>query len=198
MRIVLATRNPGKMREMRALLEALPVDLLSAGDLDGVPNIIEDAGTLEGNAQKKAETLHRLTGLPSLADDTGLEVAALDGEPGVHSARFAGPDASDADNRRKLLAALEGVKNRSARFRTVIAYVDPDGAHYFEGLCPGTITTEERGTEGFGYDPIFQPDESEQTFSELPPEEKNRISHRGRALREFEAFLRDRLGNRAD
>lgn len=193
MKIVLATRNPGKVREMRALLSALPVELISAAEIENAPEIEEDAETLEGNARKKASSLNRATGLPSLADDTGLEVDALGGDPGVHSARFAGSDATDADNRRKLLEALEGVKERSARFRTVIAFVDQEGMHYFEGLCRGKIITEERGHGGFGYDPIFQPEESDKTFSELSPEEKNKVSHRGRALREFESYLRARL-----
>lgn len=193
MKIVLATRNPGKIREMRTLLEDLPVELLSIDDLEDIPQIDEDADTLEGNALKKAETLHRVTGLPSLADDTGLEVEALEGRPGVHSARFAGAGATDAANRRHLLASLDGTKDRSARFRTVIAYLDEDGMHYFEGLCRGTIISEERGSGGFGYDPIFQPEESERTFAELSAEEKNAISHRGRALREFISYLRGRI-----
>ena len=195
MKILLATRNPGKVREMRALLDDLPVDLVTTEDLESVPEIEEDEDTLEGNARKKAETLFHLTNLPSLADDTGLEVEALDGEPGVFSARFAGPKASDADNRSLLLEKLGDVKNRSARFRTVIAYIDDKGLHYFEGICPGKITKEERGTGGFGYDSIFVPDSSEKTFSELSPQEKNEVSHRGRALRELESYLRDRLKN---
>lgn len=193
MRILLATRNPGKVREMRELLSDLPVGLITTDELESAPAIEEDAETLEGNARKKAETLYRLTNLPSLADDTGLEVEALEGAPGVHSARFAGEDATDVENRRLLLERLDGVKDRSARFRTVIAYVDDKGLHYFEGICSGTIAKEERGTGGFGYDSIFIPEASDRTFSELSPEEKNRVSHRGRALREFESYLRDRL-----
>lgn len=178
---------------MRELLSDLPVGLITTDELESAPAIEEDAETLEGNARKKAETLYRLTNLPSLADDTGLEVEALEGAPGVHSARFAGEDATDVENRRLLLERLDGVKDRSARFRTVIAYVDDKGLHYFEGICSGTIAKEERGTGGFGYDSIFIPEASDRTFSELSPEEKNRVSHRGRALREFESYLRDRL-----
>lgn len=180
---------------MRDLLRELPADLVSVDMLEDVPHIEEDAETLEGNARKKAQTLYRHTNAASLADDTGLEVEALEGRPGVHSARFAGPEAGDEENRRLLLEMLEGIKNRAARFRTVIAYVDRDGMHYFEGICRGTIISEERGSGGFGYDPIFVPEGSEKTFSELSAEEKNAVSHRGRALREFESYLRDRLQN---
>lgn len=193
MKIILATRNPGKIQEMRQLLAGLPVDLISAADLETAPDVAESADTLEGNALKKAETLHRMTGLPTLADDTGLEVAALDGQPGVHSARYAGPTATDRDNREKLLRMLNGVDNRAARFRTVIAYIDDEGVHTFEGLCAGTISHEERGEGGFGYDPIFVPEGVTQTFAEMSALEKNQISHRGGALREFQAYLRERL-----
>ena len=130
-------------------------------------------------------------GIPSLADDTGLEVDALGGAPGVHSARFAGPDANDARNRRKLLDALQGHENRNARFRTVVSYVDEDGVRYFEGVCEGRIEQQERGTGGFGYDPLFTPIGETRTFAELEPDEKNALSHRGRALRAFLAFLKE-------
>lgn len=195
MKIVLATRNPGKLYEMRALLSGLPVHLISAAEVNGAPNVEEDAETLEGNAARKAQALYEYTGLPSLADDTGLEVGALGGRPGVHSARYAGERADDVANRRLLLKNLEGVENRAARFRTVVAFVDGDGTlHYFEGICSGTIIDEERGEGGFGYDPLFVPEESDLTFAELSAEEKNAVSHRGRALRPFAAYLRDRLG----
>ena len=196
MQIVLATRNPGKVAELRALLADLPVELVSAADVEGAPEVEEDAPSLEGNARKKAEALHRHTGLPALADDTGLEVDALGGAPGVHSARFAGPDAADAANRAKLLNDLSGAANRSARFRTVLAFAEGDEMQFFEGVCEGTITEVERGVGGFGYDALFQPDGKTRTFAEMPAEAKNQISHRGRALQQFATFLDDRLNER--
>lgn len=196
MRLVLATRNPGKVAELRALLADLPVELVSAAELPGVPEVEEDAPTLEGNARKKAEALHRHTGLPALADDTGLEVDALGGAPGVHSARFAGQYADDAANRARLVRELEGAAERRARFRTVLAFADTDGeVHYFEGLCSGRIIDAERGEGGFGYDPLFVPDDGpgDQTFAQMSAEAKNLISHRGAALRAFAVFLHARL-----
>ena len=195
MKIVLATRNPGKLYEMRSLLSGLPVHLISADEVNGAPLVEEDAATLEGNAARKAQALYEFTGLSSLADDTGLEVNALGGRPGVHSARYAGDRSDDAANRRLLLKNMEGVEKRDARFRTVVAFVDGDGTlHYFEGICAGTIIDEERGEGGFGYDPLFIPEGSDLTFAELSAEEKNAVSHRGRALRPFAAYLRDRFG----
>lgn len=193
MKIVLATRNRGKIKEMQELLAGLPIELIAASQLEGAPEVAEDADTLEGNARKKAEVLHEYSGLPSLADDTGLEVSALAGAPGVHSARFAGPHATDADNRRHLLDLLDGEHSRDARFRTVISFVDQDGPHHFEGICSGTIGFEEKGDLGFGYDSLFIPEGEDRTFAELPSEEKNAISHRGRALRELASYLRERL-----
>lgn len=193
MQIVLATRNAGKVAEMRALLAGLPVELLPAEAVAGAPEVEETAATLEGNAEKKARALHTHTGLPALADDTGLEVEALGGRPGVHSARYAGPEADDAANRARLRHDLAGATNRAAQFRTVIAYLDEQGLHTFEGVCRGRIIDEERGTGGFGYDALFVPEGETRTFAELSAEEKNAISHRGRALRAFAAFLRNRL-----
>ena len=193
LRIVLATRNPGKVAEMRALLAGYPVELLTVSDVEDAPVVVEDAATLEGNAVKKARALHEHTGLPALADDTGLEVEALGGRPGVHSARFAGPDADDAANRAQLLRALAGEVNRAAQFRTVVAFVEGEMLRTFEGLCRGRLLTEERGTGGFGYDPLFVPDGETQTFAELSAEAKNAISHRGRALRAFTRYLRERF-----
>lgn len=189
MRLVLATRNPGKVAELRDRLADLDVDLVSAADLDA-PAVEEDAETLRGNAEKKARALFEHAGHPALADDTGLEVDALDGRPGVRSARYAGSDAADADNRRQLLADLAGAPTRTARFRTVLAYVDTDGVNFFEGVCEGLVTTEEEGTGGFGYDPLFRPVEGDgRTFAQMPTAEKNGISHRGRALDAFTAWL---------
>lgn len=191
-RLVLGTGNPGKVDELRALLADLPIEVVAGHTLDNPPDVEEDADTLAGNAKKKANAYYSRTGLPALADDTGLEVAALDGRPGVHTARFAGPDATADDNMRMLLKMLDGVSNRRARFRTVVALIDGDGqVHTFEGVCEGTITTSPRGDGGFGYDPLFQPDGYDLTFAEMPPEAKNEISHRRRALDAVRAFLAD-------
>lgn len=191
-RLVLATQNPGKVDELRALLSDLPVTLMPASALDHPPDVVEDAETLEGNARKKADALHRHTGAPALADDTGLEVDALDGRPGVHTARFAGPDATPEDNKQHLLEALDGVQNRRARFRTVVALVGWNEApHTFEGICEGTITTVPRGDGGFGYDPLFVPRGHDRTFAEMTPDEKNDISHRRKALDAVRQFLAD-------
>jgi XTP/dITP diphosphohydrolase len=191
--IVLATRNPGKVAEMRALLAGLPVVLRPASDFREAPAVEEDAPTLEGNARKKALALHAFTGLPALADDTGLEVDALGGRPGVHAARYAGPDADDAANRRRLRRELAGAADRAARFRTVIAYAEGGDVRFFEGTCEGQILEAERGTGGFGYDALFLPTGQDATFAQLSPAAKNAISHRGRALRAFAAYLRARL-----
>lgn len=193
-RLVLATRNPGKVAELAARLDGLGVALVSAADVPGAPDVDETADTLAGNAALKARALHAHTGLPALADDTGLLVDALGGAPGVHSARYAGPDADDAANRARLLAALDslprtrsgGVADRSARFETVLALATDAGLRFFTGVCSGRIATEERGAGGFGYDALFVPDDGDgRTFAEMTREEKGRISHRGRALAAF-------------
>ena len=189
--LVLATRNAGKVAEMRDLLEDLPVRLIAAGDVEGAPEVEEDAATLAGNARKKAKALYECTGFPALADDTGLEVRALGGAPGVYSARYAGPACDATANRTKLLEELADEEDLQAQFRTVVAFVAGEEVHYFEGICSGSITREERGSEGFGYDAIFQPDGFGQTFAELPADEKNRISHRGRALEKVKLFMRE-------
>jgi len=189
-RLVLGTGNAGKVEELRALLADLSIELIPGRTLEAPPDVVEDADTLAGNAGKKAEAYRAVAGLPALADDTGLEVAALDGRPGVHTARFAGPEATPADNKRKLLAMLDGVDDRRARFRTVVALVDDaDHVHTFEGVCEGTITTTPRGDGGFGYDPLFRPESHEQTFAEMPPAAKNQISHRRKALDALRQFL---------
>lgn len=194
LRLVLATRNAGKVGEMRALLEDLPVRLISAAEIEDAPAVEEDAPDLEGNARKKATALHAHTGLPTLADDTGLEVDALGGRPGVRSARFAGPDADAVANRVRLLNEMAGMPGRAAQFRTVIALADAGGVRYFRGVCRGHLLEEERGTGGFGYDVLFVPEGEMRTFAELSKTEKNAISHRGQALRQVAAHLRERLG----
>ncbi|CAN5616695.1 RdgB/HAM1 family non-canonical purine NTP pyrophosphatase [soil metagenome] len=190
--LVLATRNPGKVAELTEMLSAVGVDVFAAADL-GAPEVVEDADSLEGNARKKAAALNCFSGLPAIADDTGLEVDALCGAPGVYSARYAGPDADDAANRKALLAALAGASNRRARFRTVLVYMEESGEEVFEGVCEGTITHAEAGTGGFGYDAIFAPDGAAgKTFAEMDSLEKGKISHRGRALRHFADFLKSK------
>ena len=188
--LVLATGNAGKVDELRALLGDLDRTLLPARELDAPLTVTEDADTLTGNAQKKARAYHDHTGHAALADDTGLEVAALDGGPGVHTARFAGADATPEDNKQKLLTVMDGVDDRRARFRTVVALIDASGtAQTFEGRCEGTIATAPRGDGGFGYDPLFRPNGYDQTFAEMPAETKNEISHRRKALDALRTFL---------
>lgn len=194
--IVVASRNPHKIEELRAIFSGLNIDIKSALDYPELVEVDEDQLTLEGNALKKARYVHENTGLPVLADDTGLEVDALDGRPGVFSARYAGEDATYEENTRKLLNELAGVDHpaRSARFRTIVAFIRSSGEeHTFEGICRGRILKEPRGEKGFGYDPVFQPEGFEQTFAELESSEKNAMSHRGRAIQEFYTWLKTHL-----
>lgn len=188
-KLLVSTRNPHKLREITAILEGSGVELVSLEAFPHAPDVIEDRDTLRGNAAKKAEELHRWTGLPAMADDTGLEVDALGGAPGVRSARFAGDDADDVANRTLLLARLQGTDDRRARFRTVVALATDQGTRFFEGACEGQIIREERGHGGFGYDPIFQPEGHDLTFAEMDDAAKNAISHRGRALAAFAAGI---------
>ena len=191
---MLASANPDKVKEIVAVLSAaLPVELLPRPD--GVPDVVEDADTLVGNARLKARALVEATGMAAVADDTGLEVDALDGAPGVYSARYAGADATYADNVAALLRALAAVEggggDRRARFRTVALVAFPDGTEVWaEGVLPGTIATTTRGANGFGYDPVFVPEGGDgRTFAEMQPAEKDAISHRGRAFRALGAAL---------
>ena len=181
-RLVCASANPDKVAEIRQILGTV-VELLPRPS--ELADVVEDADTLTGNARLKAVAICEATGEPALADDTGLEVEALGGAPGVHSARFAGENPSYEDNRVRLLREMEGETNRRAAFRTVAIVVRPDGTDTIaEGVCPGVITTSERGSGGFGYDSVFQPDEGGgATFAEMVTAEKNVISHRGRAFR---------------
>lgn len=187
--LFLASANRHKVEELKTMLEPLNYKLKSVLDHSGVDAVEEDQATLEGNALKKARFWHQHTGLPALADDTGLEVAALDGAPGVISARYAGETATYEDNVVKLLDKMKGQTNRKARFRTVIALVD-DTEQLFEGVCEGEILGHPRGEGGFGYDPVFQPDGYKETFAELSLMEKNSISHRGKALQRAVEYLR--------
>lgn len=189
-RIFLASGNRHKIEELEQLLHPLGIGLTSALD-SSKKEVEEDQPDLRGNALKKAEFWFAETGIPSLADDTGLEVDVLNGAPGVFSARYAGEDASYSDNVNKLLKELSGETKRSARFRTAIAFVTDGERYTFEGVCSGEILKERKGDKGFGYDPIFRPDGYEKTFAELSADEKNKISHRGKALEKFIAFLRN-------
>lgn len=188
---MLASANPDKAVEMAAVLEACGFELLPRPA--GVPEVEETGSTLEENARLKAQALVAASGEAAVADDTGLEVAALDGAPGVYSSRYAGDNATYADNVARLLQALDGVApdQRRARFRTVAMVCFPDGGEIAaEGLVEGQIATSGRGTAGFGYDAVFVPDEGDgRTFAEMAPAEKNAVSHRGRALRSLAAAL---------
>ena len=184
--LVLATRNPHKVREISALLSDTGIDVLSFHDLPDLPDVEEDGETLEENAIKKAEAVVRATDLPALADDTGLEVDALGGAPGVHSARYAGSPRDDTANNRRLVRELAGVplERRTARFRCAMAFVR-DGVVVLEteGSVAGVILDQPRGASGFGYDPHFLIPDLGRTAAELPPDQKNALSHRGQALR---------------
>jgi len=188
--IFLASGNTHKIEELKQVLQPLGIKLKSTLDYPDAEEVVEDQPDLQGNALKKAKFWWNKTGLPSISDDTGLEVDALNGAPGVYSARYAGENPTYDDNVNKLLAELKGEKSRSAQFRTVIAFVDGSDNYFFEGICRGKIIDEKRGDKGFGYDPIFVPEGFEKTFAELSSEEKNKISHRGRAVQKFIDFLR--------
>ena len=188
MKIIFATNNEHKFKEIKAILPK-DITLLSLADTGINDDIPETGNTLEENAMIKARVINRMTGIAAFSDDTGLEVDSLGGAPGVMSARFAG-DAKDMDqNIQKLLTLLSGKHDRRARFRTVIALVDGKDEHSFEGVAEGTIITEKRGSSGFGYDPVFLPDNSDLTFAQMEPKQKYAISHRSEAFRKLAAFL---------
>ena len=189
--LVFATNNSHKLEEVRAILgERFRIaSLKEIGCTDDIP---ETADTLEGNAMQKARYVKEKFGYDCFADDTGLEVEALNGAPGVYSARYAGPGHDSEANMQKLLKELEGKTNRQAQFRTVIALLLEGEEHTFEGIVPGTILTERRGTAGYGYDPVFVPEGFKETFAEMGNEEKNRISHRARAVQRLAEFLAGR------
>ena len=196
MRILIATMNEGKLREYRRLLAEVPgLELATMASLDTRVDVDEDQDTFEGNARKKAAEIAAVAGVPCLADDSGLEVDALGGRPGVHSARYSGEGATDASNNEKLLDELTGVveAERRARFRCAIVVVDADGQELAraDGACQGRIARELRGTQGFGYDPLFIPDSYAQTMAELSPATKNQISHRAKAAAKLVPLLRE-------
>lgn len=187
-KLVFATHNAHKVDEVRAILPA-SVELVGLAALGCHDEIPETGDTLRDNALQKVQYIHDRFGVDCFADDTGLEVEALDGAPGVYSARYAGEPADFAKNRAKLLAALTGISNRRAQFRTVVSLILNDKTYFFEGIVTGRIIAEERGVGGFGYDSVFVPDGYDKTFAELPAAVKNSISHRARAMEQLNNFL---------
>ena len=189
--LIFASNNAHKLSEIRNLLENI-VEIQSLKDINLEGDIPETSDTLEGNATQKAEWIYSRIGQDCFADDTGLEVEALDGAPGVYSARYAGEGCSFADNVNKLLKAMKGQSNRKARFRTVICLIENGKKNYFEGIVNGTIVEKGSGNMGFGYDPIFVPDGYNISFAEMPLDEKNKISHRGLATQKLVEYLKSK------
>lgn len=190
-KIVFATNNHHKLSEISRMLGD-EFEILSLQDIDCHEELPETHDTLDGNAIEKAMYVYDKYGLTTFADDTGLEVDSLNGDPGVYSARYAGEGKKPIDNIVKLLGEMEGMENRKARFRTVIAYVEEGKTSLFEGKVEGFILTELHGNGGFGYDPVFQPEGFDISFAEMDPDDKNRISHRGNAFRKFVNYLEKR------
>jgi XTP/dITP diphosphohydrolase len=193
--LVIATRNKGKTAEIRDLLKDFPVEIKNLDDFGPIPEVVEDGDTFDENAYKKSSFTARILGYPALSDDSGLVVEALNGAPGVHSARWAGPDATDAQRCQKLLKALEDKANRAAAFECVISIAVPEGpALTYEDRCEGIIAQAPAGENGFGYDPVFFFPPLKKTFAQLTMAEKSRVSHRGKALQqvqnEFEKVLK--------
>ncbi|MCX2743158.1 RdgB/HAM1 family non-canonical purine NTP pyrophosphatase [Mangrovivirga sp. M17] len=189
LKICFATNNKNKVKEVQALLGDR-FNLLTLNEAGIHHELREDYDTLEANSRQKAEQVYQEVSIPVFADDTGLEVDALDGAPGVYSARYAGEQKSDSDNIQKLLSELQGETNRKARFRTVITLLIDGREIQFEGIVNGSITESESGKEGFGYDPVFIPEGKNETFAEMSGEEKNKISHRGKAVNKLVDYLR--------
>jgi XTP/dITP diphosphohydrolase len=184
--LVIATRNKGKTSEIKSLLSGFPVIIRNLDDFGPIPEVKEDGETFDENAYKKASFAAKILGFPALADDSGLVVEALDGAPGVHSARYAGENVTDEERCLKILSEMNGKSNRKAAFECVISIAVPGGAALtYEARCEGLITENLRGSNGFGYDPIFFYPPLKKTFAELTQEEKNRISHRGKAFKEL-------------
>ncbi|WP_266204096.1 non-canonical purine NTP diphosphatase [Pontibacter kalidii] len=188
-KLCFATNNRHKLAEVSQMLEG-KYELLTLQDIGCNEELAEEQDTLEGNSRQKAEYVWNNYHVSCFADDTGLEVEALNGEPGVYSARYAGPQRSDADNINKLLDSLQGQPNRRARFRTSITLILDGQQHQFEGIVTGSIATDWKGDKGFGYDPVFVPDGHDRTFAQMSAGEKNAISHRGRATEELVSFLK--------
>jgi XTP/dITP diphosphohydrolase len=188
MTIIFASNNEHKIKEIKSIL-GNSFTLLSLSDINILEDIPEDEPLLEGNALLKARYIHNATGMNVFADDTGLEIEALNGLPGVHSARFAGESKNSSANIEKVFSLLGRTENRKARFRTVIALIFEKKEYLFEGIVTGKIISEKRGTEGFGYDPVFVPDGKTRTFAEMELTEKNSISHRAKAFEKLKEFL---------
>ena len=197
MKIVLATHNRDKCAEMLAILGEMPIELLTLNEFPEIGEIIEDGKTLKENAFIKAILSHKVTKLPTIADDTGLEVDALGGQPGIFSARYAGENCSYSDNINKLLQEMENVplNKRSALFKTAIAYVDDNMELATEGVVEGIITDVTKGIDGFGYDPVFYVPDMKKTYAEMTMNEKNKHSHRGKAVKNMQKLLQSRLPN---
>ena len=192
MKIVFATNNAHKLNEVRQVVGS-SFEIVSLRECGITEDIPENEPTLEGNALAKARYIHARTGLDCFADDTGLEVDALGGEPGVRSARYATDGHDDEANKRLLLERMSGIENRAAQFRTAVALILNDEEYLFEGIVRGAIATEQHGDDGFGYDPLFFPEGGDRTFAEMSGEEKNAISHRGRAVRKLAEFLQEKI-----
>lgn len=187
-KIVFATNNQHKLQEVRSIL-AGKVEIISLAETGCLDDIPETADTLEGNAAQKARYVFEKFQIDCFADDTGLEIEALNGKPGVFSARYAGEPSNSLNNMNKILKEMEGIANRSAQFRTVIALVENGEYHYFEGVINGNLTTVAKGSAGFGYDPIFIPDGFDNTFAELSSNDKNAISHRAKAINKLSEYF---------
>ena len=188
MKIVFATNNQNKVKEVQALLPN-NIQLLSLKDIECFEDIPETQETIAGNALQKANYVYDNYGYSCFADDTGLEVNALNGAPGIYSARYAGPQKNSDDNMQKLLQELSNKDERSAHFKTVIALVGINDTKTFEGICEGAITNEKQGAQGFGYDPIFKPNGYKETFAQMPLSTKNKIGHRGKAVQQLITFI---------
>ncbi|MCF7885197.1 MAG: XTP/dITP diphosphatase [Candidatus Marinimicrobia bacterium] len=194
MKIVIASGNEDKISEIRDIFQDEDIEFKTTKDYPGCPEVVEDGNNLFENAFKKAKEISEYTGLPAISDDTGLEVDALDGRPGVYSARYAGENATYADNVEKLLKEMKGVKaeNRTARFRTVCVFYNNGQSFKTEGIVEGRIITTCRGENGFGYDPVFYYEEEDKTFAEMSEKEKNMISHRGQAIKHLYQKLKNK------
>lgn len=196
-KLVLATNNRHKILEIKSILKGLDIEILTLHDIPNIPPLVEDGPTFEENALKKARIVYRHSKLPSLADDSGLEVFYLNGKPGVLSARYAGEGATDDQNNQKLLSEMRGVapRRRRAQFRSILAFVGDGFEEVTEGACPGKLTEVPRGPNGFGYDPVFVPDGFDKTYAELTDEKKNAVSHRAKSLEKMTGLLRKRLAS---
>ncbi len=195
MKILLATKNRGKISEINRIFSDLPVEFVGLDTFEEVPEVIEDGKTFHDNALKKAMTYYNIASIPALAEDSGLEVEALQGAPGIYSARYAGENATDSENNRKLLQALSGLppEKRRARFVSVLCLILDGKPFFFEGEVRGRILEKPEGESGFGYDPLFVPEGYEHSFGVLGEEIKNRISHRAMALKKLRHFLNDHI-----